>query len=110
MKPKHGWVKAKSVSEHHKKHVKAASEPLPVEKKDDWADEFVSHTPKEFDALSQRLSAQGYFSNMIWEWLRFDYYGQKNRLSVHRFYKDKNVAIDINLKDEDQIYVPLKEK
>lgn len=57
------------------------------------------------DPLTDRLHETGFYHKMRWPWFTYDFGGIKHPLEVDRYYRGKNIAIDMsNVSPEMQEY------
>ena len=55
---------------------------------------------RRLDPLTEKLGSAGFFYKMRWPWFIYEFGGINYSLDVHRFYQDKNIALDIGHVDQ----------
>lgn len=55
---------------------------------------------RRLDPLSDALGCANYYHKMRWHWFTFEFGGLHHPMEVSRFYKEKNLAIDIMIKED----------
>lgn len=60
------------------------------------------------DVLTEALNCTSFMHKMRWPWFVYKWGGLDHPMDVDRFYQEKNIAIDVGLKNPDLI--PVKEK
>lgn len=100
---KSGWKKAKALDQDRSalltKTLSREVAPEFSSQESESKDVFTKRANR-LDPLTERLGCTSYFHKMRWPWLTYHFGGLDHPLDVSRFYQEKNLAIDINPKDQ----------